>query len=677
MTTNADLPMTADADQSPTLEQFFDRVAHRNPFLANRVVEPSAAGADAGNVHHAAFARLLELARSAHEQQVGVGVMLWGPAGVGKSHLLARLWRWAEGNRAPFVYLQNLQAAPERLAGYVLKIVLSVLTRRPGGSWQRTRLFRLVNRAVKRRLADAGVSGPARWRQIEAALTSVLDAGAAPVAPAIQEALYRFYRALQPYNKDRDPGAAALAVQWLSGDSLDAAEARRLGAETAFGPSPTPADDQHAKEVLIALARATAASGQPLLLCFDQVDNLSEPQAAALMRFLQALLDGAPNLLVVNAGVQATLVRWHHDRVITDSSWDRVAQFEIVLHRVSADEGRQIIQARLEQFIEPFYEIDQVRARVHKDGLFPLGRRWFARNLQDQVEVRPRDVISRAREGWRAEQEALNETGGPVWLERWGQREGPELGLTPMSEGQIHQRIDRAVDNKIAELKAQRELHPETLPPSADNLLGLVGNLLQHCVGPGGPYRLADLRRRPAGGAWASPFDLELFREEAGGDKVRTSALFIPTSNPTATFHFLRRILDDARRPDRRIIVADRRLPLNVGPKGQDVLRQLRDDDRSRFYAFELDFSRYGELDALQGVIGMAASGDLEIGLTAGAARRVTAEEVLASHHRTRRFLTHPLLGLLLDPAADPVRPGGAQAGAAPGPPPAPVAAAR
>ena len=44
---------------------------------------------------------------------------------------------------------------------------------------------------------------------------------------------------------------------------------------------------------------------QPFVLCLDQVDNLDQEQVAALARFLEALIDSSPNLLVVTSGVQA------------------------------------------------------------------------------------------------------------------------------------------------------------------------------------------------------------------------------------------------------------------------------------------------------------------------------------------------------------------------------------
>src|SRR5262245_39991657 len=87
---------------TPTLGHFFERVRHGNPFEVNRVVPSSVLQEDAEQVHYKQYTQLVELAGKAQEQHTCVGVLLWGEAGVGKSHVLARLGKWAgpEQNQA-------------------------------------------------------------------------------------------------------------------------------------------------------------------------------------------------------------------------------------------------------------------------------------------------------------------------------------------------------------------------------------------------------------------------------------------------------------------------------------------------------------------------------------------------------------------------------------------------
>ena len=80
------------------------------------------------------FDRLFSLAGQANRDGKGVAVVLLGGAGVGKSHLLSRLYRWAieevepDRPRACYVYLLNIMADPDRLPRYLLKCVVSLLS---------------------------------------------------------------------------------------------------------------------------------------------------------------------------------------------------------------------------------------------------------------------------------------------------------------------------------------------------------------------------------------------------------------------------------------------------------------------------------------------------------------------------------------------------------------------
>src|SRR5262249_3205568 len=108
MNASASPPAAADPDTT-SLEGFFERVRSVNPFLDNRVNGPSTDTGDVDAIHHEAFARLTELAHQALAARRGLGALLWGEAGIGKSHLLARLARWADQDQhACLIYLHNL-----------------------------------------------------------------------------------------------------------------------------------------------------------------------------------------------------------------------------------------------------------------------------------------------------------------------------------------------------------------------------------------------------------------------------------------------------------------------------------------------------------------------------------------------------------------------------------------
>ena len=83
------------------------------------------------------------------------GHVVWGEAGIGKSHLLARLYRWAQkDHRACCVFLHNIQPSPEAMPRYVVKCVVSQLTAGKEAGFYATTLYRLVGAAIGAALTE-------------------------------------------------------------------------------------------------------------------------------------------------------------------------------------------------------------------------------------------------------------------------------------------------------------------------------------------------------------------------------------------------------------------------------------------------------------------------------------------------------------------------------------------
>jgi AAA ATPase domain len=649
MTTTAAVPQPPAAmDHQPLLDDFFERLRAVNPFLDNRVNGP-ALTADVPTIHQAAFDRLTSLAREACDQRRGLGAVLWGEAGIGKSHLLARLSRWAEDQqRGRLVLLHNLQASPDNLPRSLLRAVVSILTRGQSQRFHATPLFRLVMAGIGEALRPESPT-QIEWSRLEWAYHRFVDrlAAADPARAALvdrttYQVLLRFFHSGYFAREGKDDGVAALAVRWLSGDYLDPEEARCLG----LPPGPhrdepvALADNQQIKQVLVALSRLALSHRQPFLLCFDQVDNLDREQMAALARFLEALLDSAPDLLVVTAGIQPTLQGWRHERVIQHSAWDRLAQFEVQLNRLSKEDARRMLAARIENFMEPFHELDAVRQRLQDDPLFPLGQAWYDGLTRDKVELRPRDVINWAREAWRRQQELITEKGGPAWLSGSAQ---PPPGVATVSIAPVQDLIDREVARHLAEQVKKRD--PRNLPPDADHLAGLVAALLQQCLNNGPWFHLARVQRQQQLKTGPQPaYDLLVRQRRADGKEVTTGMVFLATASAGTTTNALKRLVQDAQPPERVWLVTDQRRPLQFGARGHEYLEQLQKRGGSEFRHIELTFPQYAELDALRATAGVAASGDVEIELSPGVTRRVNEQEAAASLHKQGRYQSAALL---------------------------------
>src|SRR5437763_814231 len=113
---------------------------------------------DVPALHGQAFERLTGLALEALAARRGIGVMLWGEAGIGKSHLLSRLDRWARGEGACSVYLHNLQAGPANLPRTLLRSVIDGLSWTETDVPAATELFLMIHDAARQTLGARHVT---------------------------------------------------------------------------------------------------------------------------------------------------------------------------------------------------------------------------------------------------------------------------------------------------------------------------------------------------------------------------------------------------------------------------------------------------------------------------------------------------------------------------------------
>jgi hypothetical protein len=284
-----------------------------------------------------------------------------------------------------------------------------------------------------------------------------------------------------------------------------------------------------------------------------------------------------------------------------------------------------------------------------QDALFPLGASWFEEFLQHKPAVRPRDVLTWAREGWRREQEALRHDGVLAWLKGWGRQRSSPIAPPEVTGPDLAQLIDRKVDQKIAEHQAQREAAPQTLPPDAGNLAGLLNTLLHHCLRSEQPYALQSVQQfLPAANRPRPTYDILIRQRGADGQEQRTGLVVAVLTNANAVTAMLRRLALDPEPPDRVLVITDARRPMRLGDKGRQYLDHLRRRGPGAFSRVVLSFPQYAYLDALEAVVRMARSGDLEVEVRPGQTRRVTEEEVIESHHRRQRYLHFPTLRELL-----------------------------
>lgn len=639
--------MAASQPTSGTITDFVHGFRGSNPFAKNRVSEIADADVDVPGINEKPFLRLKRRASEAPELDRGTGVLLVGGAGMGKSHLLARLCQWAtRESGATAVFLHNVVASPEHMPRYLLRATISSLAGHSPEAYPQSRLYEILNRAIAHQLKAEGQDTGVPAVPLRLATLRGLGRGLPSVENQVMTALAGFLEAAADAGNPSAERRARAAVAWLSGESIEEHDAAALGLPVTDEEGSTLLHDGSLEAVFRVLARLARVGESSFILCVDQVDNLNDEQVSALAAFLHLLIDHTPNLLAIVSGVKQSMVRFSEEGVIPEAAWDRIAHHRVELARISPAEARELLTARIEHFMRPFRQVPELAELRRRDPLFPLDEAWLTRRLGEQRELRPRDVILWARDRWEEQQDHLDQEGVDAWLKAWPEGETSRR-KRPTAPPTAEDAIGKLVRNKLLESIHQRKLRPETLPPDADNLAELAQELLEHCRGDS-RYSLIGLSPCPARGKKPA---YAFYADERRDDDVtiKNGVTFITTENKTAATYALKRMLEDGSPPDKRILVTDEeRRPLTLGAKGREYYDQLLALENDRFLHIELDFESYAGLDALAGVLGSARVGDLELEYPPGTTRALEEASVLEALHRNNKFIAQPLLRELL-----------------------------
>ena len=645
-------------DSKPmTLESFFEHMRVRNPFLANRVDRPLTDPLiDVFGIHEPEYRQILNLGRQAHQDNRGIGVVVWGEAGVGKSHLLARLGNWAkERQQACFVYLHNLQSQPERVPRTFMQSVLGGLTNGRMPPYHKTPLFALINSALREAMMAKGlVKG--NWEQVGEAFHELIQTISARdhsrgvlFNRTIYEVLFRFYQGAYPAQQSKGDELADLALRWLYGDPLTAQELIKLDlrVEDDDAESGTLINNQRFKQVLVALTQLARMARQLFLICFDQVDNLAEAQIQSFSRFLHDLLDSAGNLMVVTTGVRETLIGFLQRGIITETSWDRIGQVEITLNRIPKHRAKDLLLARLQKFMEGARGLPELEPLIRKDNLFPLGTPWLEDRLQKLADLRPRDLLTWASRCWQQHQEVLMTTPGTLWLARWQQKLEAFDPNHNMEAETRHKEWDETVTNVFEEKMDTLRNDPDSLPVNEDTLRHRVYQLLQHCLNARLSSSFLNIEWVSSKGGARSTYDLIVrHRSEPDGQVVCFGLCFLVNNNSLTVAHSLRRLLEEANPPDRVFLITDQRQQLILGPEGKKRLDTLKRKGASKFKLIELSPEENAQMEALLVTLDMGESGLLPN--ISGETSAFTPRQILESHQRQSRLKNHRLLHMVL-----------------------------
>src|SRR5262245_44877107 len=344
-----------------------------NPFRSAIVSDPWQWDVvDVPEIHKEAFDLCRQGLDHVRQHRQSTSILLYGEAGSGKTHLLARLQAYLAGlltNYAapPAVFISvRLQTSPQMIWRHLRNrfgedMLRPTLDGRPQ-----------LERIILARFASIRpeIESPRSW--LERLQRDVRSAPQA--AEEMEEALDGLDR--QSRLNDRDLlvvlGHLLLgrhrrdARAWLRGESLPEAALGRLGVNPEQDEEP----EERARRIVLRLSRFTGPE-VPIVFCFDQVEALqSHPQdLAGLYKFGQLIgfmRDETRNSLLISCILSQFLLTLN--QAIISSDRDRLALFgERSLNPLTPSEARQLVEARLDSATE----LQELRAgRVNR--LWPL-----------------------------------------------------------------------------------------------------------------------------------------------------------------------------------------------------------------------------------------------------------------------------------------------------------------
>ncbi|HND53419.1 MAG TPA: hypothetical protein PLV92_13510, partial [Pirellulaceae bacterium] len=689
-----------------TRAEWLQSLREQAPFALNRVSSTADAQINVDAIHKSAYDQLLASAGDARSRKRGgLGLVLWGDPGVGKSHLLARFEQEVERDeKGLFIQVHNLLVSPRLLPMSLLRCFISPLlvarNEHPCSSLLYGILLTHLKRAIPRPLGRNDALGknyardfflkhftqsivpelPAHTRPDAARVAEVLFAYAF-AANRVSQATYKSEVVQQLANMDS-------AGHWLRGDELepDAWKALNLTPSAAASRESLDPNDQWIETVMLVLLEIARQVDKLVVLCFDQVENLSDERFVELFRFNHALLDHGRNLLIITAGVRSDMLSLRERRIAPEAAWDRLASETIELYFIAPNHAEQLLRARLSPTVEKGRSIPEVAACLDADPLFPLGTLWWRSRVDKLIEVRPRDVISWAHQRWRERLQALQADWDSAAAESLGAgashsqsdhagsphdgaSPGAKLAFTEPSSGQeatsgrpppppvvremtsveLERWIDDRVTFKLGEKEAELRRQPGSLPPDPGRLAELIMTTLRR-LGSDRDWELLELP--PVRGVRAA-YDFLLVGKAASNPPERARAIkvgvkVLVTSHATSAAAAYRRLLQDPNPPDHIVVVRDARLPESLGEAGVRYRDELLARTSSTTHVLDIEFGEYAWLSALEAVIGDARSRDLEADLPTGGLRIINEREVEASHRRAQRYTNARIMRHLL-----------------------------
>jgi hypothetical protein len=310
---------------------------HADPW-AEQIVDLPSLNADVSTSIEEAIARQRHVARRQPKELRSSSLVVVGPPGAGKTHLFARL-RQRLGPKAVFVHIRPLLNS-EMTARFVLQEIAKQLSYATMGLRQTDALVGSLLAHLggapaqfPRAFLDdlAGLDGAERTRHLEDSLERVLATW--------QDVDESYLRRLMSVPFD-PPATQRATMAWLSGRECDESQLQRVGARSSL----------HEEAVVPALRTlaAVASLGSPIVIVFDQLENLIDGQESrsrllAYGNLAAELVDSARGVVLVHMAIDS---EWHRaiEPALSGAQQSRIAMRTKALSLPTAHEREELLR---------------------------------------------------------------------------------------------------------------------------------------------------------------------------------------------------------------------------------------------------------------------------------------------------------------------------------------------
>jgi hypothetical protein len=351
-----------------------------NPFSEGIVKSPwdfdPARMPDVETIHANAYGITLRCLTKDLRHSGQSALLVDGPAGSGKTHLISRLSRrLREGSpTALLCYFDLTDTPPQMLWSHLRQRVATDLLLRPGPSGQ-SGLQRLLSQHLPG-LFD-GAPAPGDLSLLDWVRSLFAPKARAQICTRLQQELFAKVRLDREVRKtllklfSDDAAQARLVQDWLIGERLSEEELARFGLPT--GDLADQVREHQSRAVVLSLLRL-ATDALPVVLCFDQVEHLMHTlnDRTGYARFGQmvtALRHGLGRGLFVLSFLRSDHVQLLRDAV-GEGDWARLAENRASLSPLTWAEANQLILQRMNA-VEPLRLLRQGKG----DEYWPLEKR--------------------------------------------------------------------------------------------------------------------------------------------------------------------------------------------------------------------------------------------------------------------------------------------------------------